>query len=227
MKEIDKFANNEMDENHEKKYLESLYEKHYDQKLKSSYSEKLKEDYKVLRSSAVPKSNSSFTLKYILLGASGIAAVLVFVLFALPALQKGTNLNAKEFAQSLIVIEDIDVKRGQQIDSKLQLDIIEAYNSGGYNKALELYNQLSNLTNEDKYFKGRLLLFQHDYKEAIIAFEQIEGRDTFNYNMELKYWLGVAYASIGNNDSARPLLTEIAKSSWKTKEAQGILDKMK
>ena len=227
MKKIDKFTKGEMSETQEEKYVESLYEKHYDNKLKQLYKEKLAQEHNFDIDSndipAAPKKNTTF--KYIVLGASAIAAILAFVLVFLPMMNSSTSTNAQQYAQSLITMEEMDVKRGGQADSEIRLELVKAYNSGDYEAALELFDQLNPLSAEDTYFKGRVFLFLKRYGEAISTFKEIN--QPFKFSEELKYWLGVAYASNGDFANAKPLLQDVAKSKWKLEEAKAMLDKMK
>ena len=228
MKNINKFAKSEMSEPQEKKYVESLYEKHYDEKLKKEYSEKLSSKYNINRNDGGETiSKKTGNIRYLLMGAAAIAAIFALVLVFMPMMNSTNDLNTQQFAQSLITIDKIDVKRGKQEDSQLRLELKENYNTKKWPEVLSIYDQLSDLNSEDLYHKGRVLLLQNKYPAAIASFTEISDPDDFKFSAELQYWLAIAYASNEEFDKAKPLLQKVAQSNWMSEEAKTLLEKMK
>lgn len=227
MKNINKFAQSEMPKAQEKKYIESLYGSHYDAKLKKDYAAKLSSEYNVNRSDAGSDTSSKTSkIRYLFMGATAIAAIFAMVFVFMPMMNNTSSTNPQQYAQSLITIDKMDAKRGKQEDSQLRIDLKQNYNAGKWADVLNIYDQLE-LTSEDLYFKGRTLLNQKKYKEAISSFSLISNPKEFKFSAELQYWLAIAYASDKDYSNAKPLLNKVMKSGWKVEEAKALLESMK
>lgn len=228
MTKIDKFAKGEMAEGQEKKYIESLYEKHYDEKLKEKYTELLSDKHGLKRDEDsfknAPKKNTK--MRSLILGAISVAAVFVLGFFLLPMINGGDQISSQQMAFNMITVEKKDVKRGGQENSQLNLDFTTAFNAGQYENAIKLYSSVDNKSDEQNYWLGLSYLYSGDLKNAKSSFSNITNTDDFKFQAELEWYKALNFLLLEENNSAKPLLENVASTPWKKEEAKKLLERI-
>lgn len=225
MTNIDKFSKSEMTDGQEKKYLESLYDSHYDQKLKEKYTAQLADQHGVQRENitSIKQKKKPTKMRSLILGVASVAAIFILGFFLLPMTNGGDQMSPQQMATNMIAIEKIDVKRGGQEASQLRLDIISKFNAGKYQEVVALYNSLELMTDVDKYWHGLAYFYSKDYKNAKATFSTIEKTDSFKFNAELTWYKALNYVLLDDPTAAKPLLEKVASTSWKNEEARELL----
>lgn len=219
-----------MTEDTENQYLESLYGLHYDKKLKLKYTSQLEEKYNVHRS----KPNEIQTdgpkksrLRTLIIGIGSIAAIVVFILFAMPIINSNNDISSQQMASNMVNIEKIDVKRGGQNDSQIRMEIINAYNKKDWLLTVDLFEGVTKMNDTDYYHLALAHLGNKDHVNAESAFDKILAPEDFKFKVEYNWYRGLNKVLLNKPNEARDYLNKVVLSSWMSENAKLLLEELK
>ncbi|WP_321287704.1 hypothetical protein [uncultured Sunxiuqinia sp.] len=104
--------------------------------------------------------------------------------------------------------------RGDNSPQKLN-DAWELYNSGQYDKSLQIVNNA--IPSEDfitrfSFLKGLCLIEEKKYQEAIESLS-LAANSSFRYSEDAKWYLGLTYLEIGEKEKAKEVLLQVQKTN--------------
>jgi len=159
------------------------------------------------------------------LAAASIVLLLGLSYFLLPDNKTDSNeLFASYFEPYRNVIQPIERGTVQQDEKTLAF---MAYEKGEYKKAIELFTKLYANSKESYYlfYNANALLKIEKPEEAVpLLLAHLKTKDTLTE--KTNWYLALAYLKLKDKDKAKAVLKEvIAKGSYKTKEANELLEK--
>ena len=161
------------------------------------------------------------------LAAAGIALVLgLSYVLMLNDTTSNEELFSNYFEPYRNVIQPIERGSSQQDQKTLAFT---AYEKGDYKKAIDLFSKLYDTTNESYclFYKANALLKLEKAKEAVpLLLKHLKTKDTLTEKS--RWYLALAYLKLNNKIEAKKTLKKVlSESTYKTKEANELLKKIK
>jgi len=227
MKRYKDFSNSALDSEVEKAYLNELFNNYYTNEHKKKYAAILEEKYRVLRTERDDKPTK--TLNIMRWGKYAIGAAACFLVFFLlwPEID-GSRNNFAELVDKYSTtdfLQNREIKRGSTMDDEYRTAAIQYYNEGKYQDALQSYESVKNLDNEDKFWMAMATFYEKDYVSAESIFEELYIAGDLKYANELKWYYALSLLQNGKKKEAEVLLREM--NSWKSNEARQLLNALK
>ena len=192
----------------------------------------LEEEKKIRQQrTAVTPKRKAVSLKWWGLAAA-VLALIVAVFFLLP---KGGSINSGAlFAENFQAPRNTlsETQRGPSIDENDLRLAMDLYNNGEFGQAalsLERLLQRSGKPDNDiSFYIAVSLLADGQTEESIPLLESIDKDDSATYRLQVDWYLGLAYLSVGKIDNAKEKFSAIANGSslYKKDVAKNILKKM-
>lgn len=184
------------------------------------------------RSKVTPadQSGSLWQNFYFKIGVSVAASVLVFVLVYTVFFNRAQD--PKQVAENYINSNLTEISQTMSRSQDSLQQGIAAYNAKNYNRALQLFQEVSakNPANRDaKQYTGYVYLITKDYEKALLTFDQLTSlQGKFNRGKFLKATTLFQRNKEGDDDQARQLLQEVVKdNAGGEEEAKEWLEKFK
>jgi len=215
------FSDSKLNPEEEEKYLNTIFDKHYDKKLKSKYSAVLKDTHGVQReeSNVVDIKREGSNVRTIVKFVLSVAAGALLAFFAL-GINSDTYMQQTDtyLAESIFVNQEL--LRGETRTNEIRNEAILAYNEGDMPTALDRYAKIEVKTSEDAFFEGLAFMYDKQYAKAIEVLAAIP-TDNFKYKSELDWYLSLCYAKTDQKEKAIEQLSKL--NNWKKKEAEQLI----
>ncbi len=118
----------------------------------------------------------------------------------------------------------------QNDDLKNWADAKNAYRDGAFDKAVTLIEAIPTPTVEQQFYMSLSYLYasKPDYAQAALGFKNIIENGQGNFEAESQWFYALSCIKLGQNDAAKQSLQTLLRGqTWKSKEAQALLDKIK
>ena len=122
------------------------------------------------------------------------------------------------------------VRMGQNDDLKNWADAKNAYRDAEFDKAVMLLAAIPTPTVEQQFYMSLSHLYasKPDYEKAALGFKNIIENGQGNFEAESQWFYALSCIKLGQNDAAKQSLQTLLRGqTWKSKEAQALLDKIK
>ncbi len=122
------------------------------------------------------------------------------------------------------------VRMGQNDDVKNWADAKNAYRDGEFDKAVTLIEAIPTPTVEQQFYVSLSHLYasKPDFEKAALGFKNIIENGQGNFEAESQWFYALSCIKLGQNDAAKQSLQTLLRGqTWKSKEAQALLDKIK
>ena len=225
MKTYENFSNSSLGSEEEKTYLNKIFKHHYSKKYKEKYASILEEKYQITREEDKKNSKDKSTKiwklsKYVL----GAAACILVLVFAWPSINDSNPNTLAQLVQehsSKDFLRNREVKRGSNMDSEFRVTAIQLYNDKKYKEALESYNSVENLNNEDQFWMAMATFYSKEYISSENLFKDLMGTNELKYQDEVKWYYALSLLQNGKNKEAKQVLSQLNR--WKSKEAKELI----
>ncbi len=236
---LKKYENNELNaadtEGVEKRLIEQAVEREMRQKWAALL------DREGIERSATPLSNAAndyvqpikmtaqrSTMRRFIMGIA--ATLLLLVSFWWWNIDTKTPLDLTDSALKNERFAAPSVRMGQNDDLKNWADAKNAYRDGQFDKAVTLIETIPTPTVEQQFYRSLSYLYasKPDYEKAALGFKNIIENGQGNFEAESQWFYALTCIKLGRNEDAKQSLQTLLKSqTWKAKEAQALLDKIK
>lgn len=122
------------------------------------------------------------------------------------------------------------VRMGQNDDLKNWADAKNAYRDGEFDKAVTLIEAIPTPTVEQQFYLSLSHLYasKPNYAQAALGFKNIIENGQGNFEAESQWFYALSCIKLGRNDDAKQSLQTLLRGqTWKAKEAQNLLNKIK
>lgn len=142
------------------------------------------------------------------------ASILIVVSLGIVTLLKDSHTSYLSDYTPFTGYQEIPIARSRGDNSPQKLnDAWELYNSGQYDKSLQIVNNA--ILSEDfiaqfSFLKGLCLIEEKKYEEAIESLS-LAANSSFRNTEDAKWYLGLTYLEVGNKEDAKKVLLQIIK----------------
>lgn len=122
------------------------------------------------------------------------------------------------------------VRMGQNDDIKNWADAKNAYRDGQFDSATQLLEAIPTPTVEQQFYLALSQIYapKPDFENAASSFKNIVENGKGNFEAESQWYFALSCIKLGRNDEAKQSLQTLLRGqTWKAKEAQILLDKLK
>jgi hypothetical protein len=233
MQKLFNYFNNKLNEKEDEEITRKLIEASQDHEHKKRWGQILEEKHKILppsKNTAKKKSQKKILFKKIALAAASV----LLLLFAGIAYNNILSPSVAQLDTEALVRSYLaekyhypNLKKGVT-EEDFRAKATHAYSRMDYQEAIQYYDQIPNLEEEDFVFKGLSYLYQHQSEKAIPLLEKAIALipfKSFRSDEEIKWHLCLAYIKNQDFEKAKIELNTLAsnKKSKRQKDAQLLL----
>lgn len=175
------------------------------------------------------KPKSKAKVLFLWMGVIAAAIVLLFILNpgflqlkSSSYQQLADNYLAKDFFQNQ------DISKGEEDVELLKLNAVSAYNSQNFSTAIENYEKIIALNEQESehlFFLGMSYLYDKNYAKAIEMLSPIAAAENGSkFNLEAQWYLSLAHLKNKNPKQAKLLLEIIKNGTWNADKASQLLE---
>ena len=212
------FIKSQMSEEEENMFLSKNFTSVMEKQLKNRYAEILDSEHGITRSYTRNKKKLANNVRLLSIIGS-VAAMFVLGFLFWPASPSPNELALTYIENDFY--ENKNIKRGDINTDLLRADAITAYNNKDFGLAKSKYSAIENLSREDQFFYGMSLMYNGEYDEAIVRFNQLMPLKQFKYIQEVQWFNAICLVRNGQFDKAKTLLEK--QKEWKKEEATELL----
>lgn len=229
MNQLNKFLNDEMDDEAMEEFAENILYQKFDHDKKQVWSQILKDKHGLERHQKIEQTAKVFTLRRILSIAAGIALILGVFYFVDSTGLPADQALAQSYVDELPIMADqLVARKGDFEVDKTRLKANEAYINLDFDAAVGYWNEIVNNKAEtpyDLFYLGvSTLRASSSEPEKAINYLLEAQNSTPSLKHEINWLLSLAYVRSGQVEKARPILEEIvSKQEYMSKQAAELL----
>jgi len=218
------FSDSQLKPAEEERYLNTIFQKHYDNKLKTKYADILKNEHGVIReglsSSNNKKGGSNMRIVFMTMVSLAACGLLAFLVLGV---NSGDYMKLTDTHLADGIFMNQELLRGDPSSNDIRNKAILSYNAGEMPTAIGHYEKLESQSNEDSFFKAMAYMYNKQYVQALEVFNAIDLED-FKYKEEINWFKSLCFIKTNQNDQAVMSLNKL--NSWKKSEAQALIKKL-